>query len=65
MTAILLFLRLLTVTCFRSRAALAAENLALRHQRASRPLRPKLWIGPRKNPRREYPGVIEDKHYIL
>ena len=28
----LLFLRLLTVVCFRSRAALAAEILALRHQ---------------------------------
>ena len=32
MTAMLLFLRLLTVACFRSRASLAAENLALRHQ---------------------------------
>ncbi len=28
----LLFLRLLTVACFRSRASLAAENLALSHQ---------------------------------
>ncbi len=28
----LVFLRLLIVACFRSRAALAAENLALRHQ---------------------------------
>ena len=28
----LLFLRLLIVACFHSRAALAAENLALRHQ---------------------------------
>ncbi len=32
MTAMLLFLRLLIVVCFHSRAALAAENLALRHQ---------------------------------
>ncbi len=32
MTAMLLFLRLLTVACFRYRASLAAENLALRHQ---------------------------------
>jgi hypothetical protein len=28
----LVFLRLLIVVCFHSRAALAAENLALRHQ---------------------------------
>ncbi len=32
LTAMLLFLRLLIVVCFRSRASLAAENLALRHQ---------------------------------
>ena len=31
LTATLLFLRLLTVVCFRSRASLATENLALRH----------------------------------
>ncbi len=32
MAAMLPFLRLLIVACFRSRAAVAAENLALRHQ---------------------------------
>ncbi len=32
MAAMLLFLRLLIVACFHSRAVLAAENLALRHQ---------------------------------
>ena len=32
MAAMLLYLRLLIVACFRSRVSLAAENIALRHQ---------------------------------